>query len=361
MHLFLSLNRISFLAVPAFFLLFTNVVIAQNQVVENSDQQYEFDYQNDIVAFIAITFGHINLCACLYVIYSAFKRWRASSLSISTRIPLYFGILEVCQYIVLMPNFMYSLINKQLIPGFCCEVLAYLLFLQITINMILMASIAMTTYLERMIVTIPSIRSLGPSRFWCMTVSKQANELLIDGFTIFCVTFFITCFCYLQTLSTIFNIDHDGMTDCKERMDRWNKLERKATRKILMYVVSFMIRWLLLIPFGVGVMSGHDYIWMHITAVVEHLSAFNASALNVSPKSITIPMAVFIPSIFNPDSPTFNCESIYGINSLDSDNYDGKIREKQQQPNGGRSPSDDDSSTQTDTSDIEEELYLALC
>ncbi|CAG8515959.1 6591_t:CDS:2 [Dentiscutata heterogama] len=351
MHLFLSLNRILFLAVPAFLLLFTNVVIAQKQVVENSDKQYEFDdYQNDIVAVIAITFGHINLCACLYVIYSAFKRWRASSLSISTRIPLYFGILEVCQ------------------------------------------------------LTIPSIRSLGPSRFWCMTVSKQANELLIDGFTIFCVTFFITCFCYLQTLSTIFNIDRDEMTDCKERMDRWNKLERKATRKILIYVVSFMIRWLLLIPFGVGIMSGYNCIWVHITAVIafnmggiaisilylmneclsdhnlhpiseqihttitskiEHLSAFNASALNVSPKSITIPMAVFIPSIFNPDSPTtFNCDSIYGINSLDSDNYDGKNPEKQQQPDGSRqnrSPSDDDSSTQTDTSDIEEELYLALC
>ncbi|RIB06081.1 hypothetical protein C2G38_541813 [Gigaspora rosea] len=427
MHLFSSITRISLLAVQIILLLFSikpNVVIAQTQVVVTFNRQYEFDdYQNDIVAVIAITFGNINLCACLYVLYSAFIRWRASSLSLSTRIPLYFGILEVCQYIVFMPNFIYSLINNQLISGLCCKSIAYLLFLQITINMILMASIAMTTYLRivkgkniylgtydwklfvfiflsSIIVTIPSIQALGPSRFWCMTMSREINELLIDGFTIFCVTFTITCFCYFQTLSTIFNIDRDGMTDCKERMDRWNRLERKATRKILLYIVSFMIRWLLLIPYGVGVMSGYDYIWMHITAVVafnmggitmlilylmneglkdrnlrpisgqihttitskmEHLSAFSASALNGSPKSITVPMAVFIP--YNSNNPTFNCDSIYVMNSLDNDNYDGIHYEKQQQHNGvmqNKSPSDDDSFTQTDISDIEDELYLSL-
>ncbi|CAG8647602.1 3864_t:CDS:2, partial [Scutellospora calospora] len=197
-------------------ILLLDFVVAQDQ---DTDQQFD-DYQNDLVAVIAVVFGHINLCAGLCVIYSAFIKWRASSLSISNRIPLYFSFIEICQ----------------LIPGTGCKILAYLLLLQLTTNMILMASIAMTTYMRivkgknislgtydwkllvfvivsSIIVTIPSTPALGPSRFWCMTLYVQKNELLIDAYTIFCVTFSITCFCYFKTLSTIFNIDRDSLTD----------------------------------------------------------------------------------------------------------------------------------------------------
>ncbi|CAG8487934.1 13875_t:CDS:1 [Racocetra fulgida] len=99
-----------------------------------------------------------------------------------------------------------------------------------------------------------------------------------------------------------------------------------------------------------------------ITTKIERLSTFNTSTLSISPKSITVPMAVFIPSIFSPDNPTFSCDSIYGIN-LNIDDYNEKSCEKQQQSDRDRKNrylSDNDSSIQTDTSDIEEEIYLAI-
>ncbi|CAG8707164.1 9033_t:CDS:2, partial [Racocetra persica] len=195
--------------------------------VEDTDRQYDHLYQDDCVAVIAIILGHVNLCACLCLIYSAFSRWRASSLSISTRIPLYFSILEVCQ------------------------------------------------------------------SFNIGGISNSILYLMNEGIP-----------------------SHDNLRPISER------------------------------------------IHTTITTKIERLSTFNTSTLSISPKSITVPMAVFIPSIFNPDNPTFGCDSIYGIN-LNIDDYN----EKQQQSDRdkkNRYLSDTDSSIQTDTSDIEEEIYLAI-
>ncbi|CAG8570786.1 1734_t:CDS:2, partial [Scutellospora calospora] len=160
----------------------------------------------------------------------------------------------------------------------------------------------------------------------------------------------------------------------------------------------FMFRWLLLIPYGVGVMSKYDYIWMHITAIIafnmggivnsllyimiecppdlkqsknttittttklERLS-FNSSDYNTTPKSLTVPLAVFLPSIFNSNNPTFNnCDSFYGLNSsLDNDDYDEKtIKKLRPESNQNKFPSDDYNNIQTETSDINDEFYLAL-
>ncbi|PKK70798.1 hypothetical protein RhiirC2_450672 [Rhizophagus irregularis] len=52
---------------------------------------------HSIINITAIVLGHVNLIACAFVIYSAFMKWRASSLSISSRVPLYLSISDICQ------------------------------------------------------------------------------------------------------------------------------------------------------------------------------------------------------------------------------------------------------------------------
>ncbi|GES93638.1 hypothetical protein GLOIN_2v1701471 [Rhizophagus clarus] len=249
----------------------------------------------DIVNIIALVFGHVNLLACVFVIYSAFLKWRASSLSISSRVPLYLSISDIYQYPIFMPNFFYSIIYHDVIPETACKVLAYLLYLQININMVLMSGIALVTYLRvvrskatdlgkydwkiftwviilSLIFSIPSIPSLGSSRFWCLTTTSNPTSTLIIGVcAVFTICFITTCFCYYKTLQTIFNVDREELTDSTGRIDRRNRLERQATRKILIYVLIFM-KWIPLLLFGMCIMLAYDEaLWVDISTVI----AFN--------------------------------------------------------------------------------------
>ncbi|CAG8600318.1 9904_t:CDS:2 [Acaulospora morrowiae] len=245
-----------------------------------------------VVNVVAVIFGNFDLVACSYVIYSAYIKGRTQSLSMSDRVPLYLSISDVGQYILFMPNFVYSMIYNHTISGFGCKVIAYLFFLQMNIDLILMTSISVITYLRvvkrsrillgsydwKFFVSImllsialssPSIASVGPSRYWCLTNVRSVNVLLIDDYVLFIIAFVITCFCYLQTLYTIFNVDREEMTDSSERIDRWNKLERQAIKKIMIYITLFMMKWIPLMTFGIGIMSGYEDIWIFILFVIS--------------------------------------------------------------------------------------------
>ncbi|CAI2181237.1 1036_t:CDS:2 [Funneliformis geosporum] len=201
------------------------------------------------VNITALIFGHIDLIACSLVIYSAYVRWRTSSLAISSRVPLYLSISDVLQYLVFMPNFFYSLIFHKAIPETTCKILAYLFFLQININMILMA---------------------GPAKYWCLTsatTDNPLNTLIIGVIVTFAITFITTCYSYIKTLSMIFNVDREEISTSMDRVNRRNKLERQTTLKILIYI-SIYIKWIPLMLYGICTMSGYDEaLWMHIFAI----------------------------------------------------------------------------------------------
>lgn len=258
---------------------------------DNANKLENFHIIIDITALI---FGHVDLIACSLVIYSAYARWRTSSLAISSRVPLYLSISDVFQYLVFMPNFFYSLIFRKAIPETSCKVLAYLFFFQINLNMILMAGIAFVTYLSvcrsmslelgkfdwkfitcilalSLSFSILSIPSLGPAKFWCLTsatTTNSLNTLLIGVFVTFTITFITTCYSYITTLSMIFNVDREEISTSIDRVNRRNKLERQATLKILIYI-SIYIKWIPLMMYGICIMSGYnEALWMHISAII---------------------------------------------------------------------------------------------
>ncbi|CAG8619692.1 13996_t:CDS:2 [Funneliformis mosseae] len=199
---------------------------------DNANKLENFHIIIDITALI---FGHVDLIACSLVIYSAYARWRTSSLAISSRVPLYLSISDVFQYLVFMPNFFYSLIFRKAIPETSCKVLAYLFFFQINLNMILMAGIAFVTYLSV-----------------CRSMSLELGKF--D--------------CYITTLSMIFNVDREEISTSIDRVNRRNKLERQATLKILIYI-SIYIKWIPLMMYGICIMSGYnEALWMHISAII---------------------------------------------------------------------------------------------
>ncbi|CAI2184041.1 5979_t:CDS:2 [Funneliformis geosporum] len=217
-------------------------------------------------------------------------KWRKSILSLSSRVPLYLSISEIFQYLVFMPNFFYSLIYHELIPETPCKIFAYFFFLQININMIFMAGIAIVTYLSivkaqtyqfgtydwkfitcilstSLLLSTLSIPSLGPTKFWCLASSSTNYLSLISEMVIFGVTFIIICYCYYNTLSKIFNVDREN-TASTGRINRRNKLERQATLKILIYI-SIFLKWLPLTFFSICIMTGsEEALWMHISALV---------------------------------------------------------------------------------------------
>ncbi|CAI2180847.1 11068_t:CDS:2 [Funneliformis geosporum] len=159
------------------------------------------------VNITALIFGHIDLIACSLVIYSAYVRWRTSSLAISSRVPLYLSISDVLQ----------------------C-----------------------------------------PAKYWCLTsatTDNPLNTLIIGVIVTFAITFITTCYSYIKTLSMIFNVDREEISTSMDRVNRRNKLERQTTLKILIYI-SIYIKWIPLMLYGICTMSGYDEaLWMHIFAI----------------------------------------------------------------------------------------------
>ncbi|GET51691.1 hypothetical protein GLOIN_2v1701471 [Rhizophagus irregularis DAOM 181602=DAOM 197198] len=271
----------------------------KTQSTDNVGIKPEMLDDHSIINITAIVLGHVNLIACAFVIYSAFMKWRASSLSISSRVPLYLSISDICQYPIFIPNFFHSLIYHDIIPEITCKVLAYLLFLQINFNMVLMSSIAFVTYLRvvkskatdlgkydwkifswviilSLVLSIPSIPSLGASKFWCLTTTTNSTSTLIIGvYAVFTISFIIACYCYFKTLQTIFNVDREELSDSAGRIDRRNRLERQATRKILLYVLIFM-KWIPLLLFGICIMLEYEEaLWVDLSTVI----AFNLGGM----------------------------------------------------------------------------------
>ncbi|CAG8646514.1 4933_t:CDS:2 [Acaulospora morrowiae] len=245
---------------------------------------------SEIVLPLGVSLITLSCMCTSYVIIRTLIRWWITrrSLSMALRVPFYIAISDfvlVCTY---LPNLVYSLIHGHPWPEAQCRIIGGFTFFFISCNMTLVGLLAFLTYLRicrrwyldlgkydyklfsvilvsSLVFTIVGIPSFGTSKYWCFTNHNNAIMPIITlvlNFTILSVTLFS----YTMTLRQINSINF--------RRDNGNKFDTVATRskqiepivirKVIGYVLIFLLQWTPPMIYVFGQVINYDEMWIYI-------------------------------------------------------------------------------------------------
>ncbi|CAG8568172.1 9000_t:CDS:2, partial [Dentiscutata heterogama] len=151
----------------------------------------------------------------------------------------------------------------QPLEGIICKVIGGTTFFALGCNITIAGSLAFVTYLRickkcnvnlgkydyRLFLsialfnigfTILAIPSLGPAKYWCITGQNPIISLLIV--TLNCTIFMITLICYIMTLREI-NKRQKLIKQYSLSASKVNWIEIMATRKIIGYILIYLMQW----------------------------------------------------------------------------------------------------------------------
>ncbi|CAG8547043.1 10846_t:CDS:2 [Dentiscutata erythropus] len=113
--------------------------------------------------------------------------------------------------------------------------------------------------------TILAVPSLGPAKYWCITGLNPILSLLI--ITLNCMIFMITVFCYFMTLREI-NKRQRLIKEYALSAYKVNWMEIMATRKIIGYILIYLMQWTPVVIYIVGLVFNYDRVWTNVIAVI---------------------------------------------------------------------------------------------
>ncbi|CAG8599089.1 7295_t:CDS:2 [Paraglomus occultum] len=203
----------------------------------NNNGIYEIDPTGSGILFVSgVVTSFINIFGCIVIFVLSYRTSKnlLEPLSPTQRFPLYMAVLDLLTAAFIVPNLLYPMIHNKLLPGVWCKVMGFGLSTLISMNMMLMAIIAVITYLSvchkksgaagakdwalfastilpslSIAVITLAMNGYGPDTFWCFTQrsgsGSQVNLVAMVAFA-YIVTA-ITTFCYLNVIKRIHNVE----------------------------------------------------------------------------------------------------------------------------------------------------------
>lgn len=128
-----------------------NLLTKKNANSEMYESIYKIDPTGSAIFYVAgIVTSFANMMGSFMMIYSTISKKRRNSevLTPSKRFPLYMAIMDFGTSIVTLPNLFYPMEKDYLMIENWCTSLGFITSLFIVMNMMLMASLALITYLR---------------------------------------------------------------------------------------------------------------------------------------------------------------------------------------------------------------------
>ncbi|PKY45322.1 hypothetical protein RhiirA4_516382 [Rhizophagus irregularis] len=207
------------------------------------------------------------------VIYSTLNKiqYKSEILTPSKRFPLYMAIMDFGTSIVTLPNLFFPMQKDSLMIGNWCTSLGFITSLFIVMNMMLMASLALITYLricKRYVMNLGKkdwilfslilfptltisfvtwyLNGFGPDTFWCFI-----NQEETDGLEIRPPSFF-----------------YGPITAPTAAQERTLKNITKATRKMSSYIFLQMLQYTPIIIYSLCILMNQMQTWVYVLTVV---------------------------------------------------------------------------------------------
>ncbi|CAG8495710.1 6803_t:CDS:2 [Cetraspora pellucida] len=183
----------------------------------------------------------------------------------------------------------YSVVNGHTLQGQECKVVGGMTFFFVVANVTLVGSLSLTTYLricrKRIInfgtydyklfsgvilvavtFTLINIYDFGPNRFWCYSAPTDQKTPLITISLIFFILI-VTTYCYLMTLLEV-NIQQKNIRRLGTESAKLSRVDLIVVRKIIGYILTFIIEWIPSVIYFISQMAMYDNIWIYTVAVV---------------------------------------------------------------------------------------------
>ncbi|GES97461.1 hypothetical protein GLOIN_2v1717715 [Rhizophagus clarus] len=240
---------------------------------------------------------------CLYVFYRVYKQWilNRKILGMIYKLPFYTACIDLLINISFFINIMHTVTNAQVWYEPICKTMSILNWAFITINLSFYSVIALMTYLRichekycdcgryewkvwiivfatSLILQLMNFPNHGARKYWCAGRTGQVRSPLIL-FAVITVSLLIICFCYMSIYLKIINVQNRPITTLSKDSDNENgignevleqraEIERRAAKKIMSYVLVFIIQWVPLQISGAARFFLNDDTWVYMIASI---------------------------------------------------------------------------------------------
>ncbi|CAG8611718.1 14831_t:CDS:2 [Dentiscutata erythropus] len=284
----------------SFILLFKNFVSAQVQ-----DPHVDL-YEVDPVGFLSVViFGHIfvfcGLIGVTFILIRVFLRWslKRKSLSMALRVPFYLSMLDLGFLIFQAITIGYLTINHEPMTGFTCKVYATMSTSFTLFHRLVIAGISIITYLRvckqkicntgrydwklllpvailSILIGVMAFNTYGPVIYWC-AAEPATVAIPISSISMTIIVLSICMFCYIQTILAIRDIkkqqylvsESKGVFGKRSTHTPMDSVEIKVTKKVLWYILVFMLQWVPAIPYDIYQFFGRAATWVYCMVIVS--------------------------------------------------------------------------------------------
>ncbi|KAF0421511.1 putative g-protein coupled receptor 21 [Gigaspora margarita] len=184
----------------------------------------------------------------------------------------------------------YSAIHGETLQGVGCKIVGGITFFCVATNMALVGLLSLTTYLRickkyffnmgiydykffsiilliSLTLTLIGVKDYGPNKFWCYSAPNDPITPLITTAMIFLIMI-VTFFCYIMTLFEV-NIQQNKIRKLgSDSVSFSRRLELIIARKIIGYILIFIIEWTPTMIYFIAQMLQYDNMWIYTAAVV---------------------------------------------------------------------------------------------
>jgi len=256
---------------------------------------------------LAMALFQANLLASSYVLFRTYMRWRrrrqadagekhgdSTSLSMAHRMPLYLACTDLLLYAVFSLNVGYSLTHGHTLAVSSlatCKVVSAITFYLLTMTGSLVSTVAVLSWLRivqgryidvgtrdhRLLGTIAAVScvptllalpSFGADTMWCFA-EPSSLYLPVTAIAMHILGLILCAYCYTQTLTIVNHVQTESKTehDTPQEFPLW--IERRATRKVISYVLVYLLQLLPAYPYFICVALGRSEWWAWILMVVS--------------------------------------------------------------------------------------------
>ncbi|CAG8621039.1 12931_t:CDS:2 [Rhizophagus irregularis] len=242
-----------------------------------------------VVTIIPLTLNALNLLGSLYIFYRTYLRWKFD----------YDKITLLSSYTASNASALSNATKEEdiLWPSPYCEILGFFNTAFTLLNMLLVGSLSITTWLRvvqeyyfswgrydykvwspicliSFIIPLISVHDFGSQVYWC-GINEYDNSLISTFLLVTILLTLITIvFCYMHVLKLIHNVREDSPIENSEAdIQRHNNIEKKILKKVMAYILVFIFQYIPLLLSDIFKLLKINYIIL--------LNALSLSAISI--------------------------------------------------------------------------------
>ncbi|CAI2174866.1 3875_t:CDS:2 [Funneliformis geosporum] len=237
-----------------------------------------------MVTDVLIIMFTLSCLGNLAVIYRTYKQWKfdKTSLKMAHKLPFYTSCSGLIENGLFLINIIHTSMYASVFEDPACKLISFVIWALITISLSLYSVMAVATYLRichnydrilrfgkydyrlwsnvsliSVMFQLVNIRNHGSRKYWCAGKSgKFSTSILL--FVLITISLVVILYCYLKILR---KINHT----CKnEQLIKHGEFEKKATNKVISYMIIFVLQWVFIQAQNLGRLFGVEHPWIYI-------------------------------------------------------------------------------------------------